>query len=412
MQTKNFFFLLFMGLLFFLNEVQSQEKSLTIVEKVDVIDVVAREPMLAEHPSGILFLCGYRNDSKVPQLWKSEDKGKNWSKVEVGSLAEGADGNSDVDLAIGLDGVIYFLSMKYTEVPLEDSTFDYNTMKGEHIAMGVSRDIGKTWEWTYLSHNDYDDRPWVALDSEKGVHVVWNDGKGVHYTRSLDQGTTWQKQPSIHPQGGSSHLSAGPDGQLALRITPACASGSAFHQGVDLIKISRDQGKTWQETSLPGTRDWHAELDKGTPRWVEPLAWDAQNRLYYLWSEGKELKLGMSQDDGQNWQTWTVAKSEQVLYFPYLSIKDEDIACTWLSGFEDSLRHHAAVLQIQADDLQIAQIAPQKLDIWAYYKETLGTGGEYFPLHRLSDGDFGMVTTIQNNWKNRWGFTWWRLRKK
>ncbi|MEM6319506.1 MAG: hypothetical protein AAF960_17675 [Bacteroidota bacterium] len=57
-------------------------------------------------------------------------------------------------------------------------------------------------------------------------------------------------------------------------------------------------------------------------------------------------------------------------------------------------------------------IDPQKLDIWSRfatgdYQRT--TGGEYYPIIPLSNGNFGMVTTIQNSKMNRNGFTWWEL---
>ncbi|MEO1655523.1 MAG: sialidase family protein, partial [Bacteroidota bacterium] len=305
--------------------------------------------------------------------------------------------------------------MRYTRIPEDTKNFDWNSMKGEHISLGVSSDEGKSWNWTYISKNDYDDRPWVEVASDGSAHVIWNDGKGVHYTYSNDQGKNWQKRPDIHNLGGSSHFAVGPEGQLAVRISPLSASGVTFNEGLDLLKVSLDLGKTWKTVELPGQRDWSPNMDKGTPRWVEPLAWDEAGHLYYLWSEGQALKLGRSQNNGQDWETYSVASSSDTIFYPYLTAKDGYLSCTWISGFDDALRHQAAVLQLNQGKLKVSRLEPQKLvEIQSRFGEStqLWTGGEYFPMKRLANGDFGMVTTIQNYKDNRLGFSYWILRLK
>lgn len=394
----------------------AQSPELIIKEKVDVISSLAREAMIAEHPNGDLYVTGYENASISPKLWKSTDRGKNWIQLETGTLEQGADGNSDVDLVIDEDGVIYLLSMKYTRIPEDalNSGFDFSTLQGEHIAVGVSRDEGMTWEWTYLSQNDYDDRPWIELASDGSAHVIWNDGKGVHYSRSTNQGKTWEQQPDIAAKGGSSHFAAGPNGQLATRVVPMSASGFAFDEGIELIRLSLDNGRTWQDVAVPGTRNWSEGFDEQNPRWVEPIQWDSEGNLYYLWAEGEgqELKLGVSDNNGQDWKTYLVASSKKMLYFPFLNIQNDQMAGTWVSGFGEDLRHHVAVLKIENDELTVTPLAPQKIsDLQSRWgtSPSLSTGGEYFPIITLSDGDLGIVTTLQNYADNRLGFTWWRL---
>jgi hypothetical protein len=71
---------------------------LVLSAPVDHLDALAREPMVVEHPGGALFVTGY-GDS-VPHLWRSSDRGGTWSPVNVGTEADGAAGNSDVDLDI------------------------------------------------------------------------------------------------------------------------------------------------------------------------------------------------------------------------------------------------------------------------------------------------------------------------
>ena len=391
----------------------TSERRLVVLDRVEVLHALAREPMLAQHPSGDLFVAGYRNASDEPQLWRSDDGGKTWKSVNVGNRENGADGNSDVDLIIDREGVIYFVTMRYTRIPPTLENLDSIQLQGEHIAIGVSEDRGGTWRWEYLSKNAYDDRPWVEVASDGSVHVIWNDGNGIHYVQSQDRGKTWIEQPQIYIQGGSSHFAAGPDGYLAVRVSPLSASGFTYHAGIDLIRLSNDLGSTWSTIPLPeGNRIWSSDLSQGILRWVEPLAWDRDNTLYHIWSEGKILKLGITEDLGKTWTIYEIETSEDTIYYPFLSIQHDVISCSWVSGFEADLRHHAAVIHITGSEVNLSKLEPLLLDeIKGRFNssELPATGGEYFPVQALPDGTFGMVTTIQDYKSDRLGFTWWRL---
>ena len=96
--------------------------ALIVEEPVHYTGSLAREPMIVEHPSGSLFVTGYNNKSVSPQLWRSENGGATWEPVNVGTPAEGADGDSCVDLAIGPDGTIYFMAMEYGPNTQDDSS--------------------------------------------------------------------------------------------------------------------------------------------------------------------------------------------------------------------------------------------------------------------------------------------------
>jgi len=98
----------------------SQHK-LIVKSSSEHLEVPAREPMLVEHPSGVLFAGGFHSESKSPQLWKSTDKGQHWTRVDVGDQSEGADGNSDIDLVIDEAGNLYFITLRYDFVNPEDS---------------------------------------------------------------------------------------------------------------------------------------------------------------------------------------------------------------------------------------------------------------------------------------------------
>jgi len=248
---------------------------LVLAQHVETLGPPAREPMIIEHPSGVQFVTGYMTPGR-PQLWKSLDQGATWTRIDVGSEAQGAIGNSDCDLAVAADGTIYFVSLIYN-----------GKEQGIGIAVGVSHDIGATWSWASISKVRFDDRPWVAIAPDGTAHIIWNNGGGVSHSVSRDRGVTWTTGLRIHYKGGSSHLAVGPNGEVAARIIPLSVAGSTYHHGVDLIAVSTDGGATWQKhpaelaaTWFTGSREtlqWHAariEVGDGEarPRVMESAA--------------------------------------------------------------------------------------------------------------------------------------------
>lgn len=372
---------------------------------MECLNGIAREPMVVQHPNGTLFLAGYGKPK--PQLWQSADAGATWSPVNVGSEADGAVGNSDVDLAIAADGTLYFVVMSYDRAQHE----------GLRIAIGTSRDAGASWTWTRLSDARYSDRPWVEVAPDGVAHVIWNDGSGVAYAVSRDRGATWQPQPRIHPQGCSSHLAIAPNGDIAVRITPVSASGNINHAGVDLIAVSSDGGASWTKHPAPGRRTWifpYPEGEDPMPRWVEPLAWDASSALCYLWTDPSGLWLASSTNRGADWTTWQLVQGGVLRYFPYLiARRPGELAATWFSGRGADIKVHLATIDIVQRDFppRVAEAAPFSPDTWEFGQKPgeprrRDTAGEYVPLLFLRDGRLALVTTIQDEQTGRFGFSW------
>jgi hypothetical protein len=399
-------------------------KTLVATEGVEHLDRLAREPMVVELSDGTLFVSGYDGDlEKSPGLWRSRDHGATWESVNVGSKADGAIGESDVDLAVGRDDTLYFVSM----------TYDRKAKEGTRIAVGASKNAGATWTWKVLSENRFDDRPWVGVAPDGTAHVIWNDGNGVRYEVSQDRGASWNERPRINDQGGSSHLAIGPRGELAVRITPPSASGNRFAPGVDLIAVSRDGGKSWQKHPAPGERDWSPDEGKGTPRWVEPLAWDGAGALYSLWGSQKGLWLARSPNQGETWTNWHIVERDEVSYYPYLIARGHgELAATWFSGKDDTLQAHVATIRVGHGKAppQVIESQPFQTEIWDRDPVVhRATAGEYIPIIFLRAGGLGVVTTIQSvvgieeivarqragttaiqsKPEKRYGFKWWKF---
>jgi len=391
--------------------------TLALAAPVDHLDVVAGEPMIVEHPGGTLFVAGFGASRKSgrktdePTLWKSQDGGMTWARVQVRTETNGAAGNSDVDLAVAGDGTLYFITL----------VFDEEKGEGGQISVGVSKDAGVSWKWTRLSKTRFDDRPWIEVAPDGTAHAIWNDGKGVRHVVSRDGGLTWKEQARIHPQGGSSHLAVGPKGEIAVRVTPASAAGDKYDEGVDLIAVSVDGGVTWRKHAAPGTREWNPRDDFPVPRWVEPLAWDERGGLYSFWTNLHGLWLARSVDQGATWKTWRLAESPVVAYFPYLIARGRgELAATWFSGWTKTWKAHVARIDVGEGEAppRFVEAPPFVPDSWrpnpSWPDDPLihDTAGEYLALSFLRKGGLAVVSPIKNKRENRYGFSFWKVEER
>ncbi len=383
---------------------QSDAFQLVLVDSSRFLGDPAREPMIAHHPSGALFVAGYGgahrgyrgSEPLVPRLWRSDDGGKSWARVDVGREQVAAIGNSDPELDVSPNGTLYFASLKY----------DPERQHGVSLAMGVSRDTGRRWHWQFLSERPFTDRPWVESARNGTAYAVWADTAGVLLSASANNGLTWSAPTRVHDDGGSSHLAVGPTGELAIRIGPSVAMAPSPDKGPDLVAVSTDGGSTWSKHPAPAQLPWHD--DTGVPRWVEPLAFDERGALYALWSEGGRMRLGRSEDRGATWREWTIAEDEGRFFFPYLSSKNGMLAATWMSHKDATglLRGHVALIDVRQGEPQVTRAAP------FYVESAPDPGGEYLAAAFLTDGSIAVVSPVQNYDRQQFGFDWRQYRAR
>jgi hypothetical protein len=387
--------------------------------RVEHLGFPAREPMVVELPSGTLFLTGYAGGvytkntgigQTVPELWRSSDRGATWTAVNVGTVSDGARGNSDVDLAAGPHGALYFVAL----------TYEPKIAEGTRVSVGVSENEGRTWRWATLSHERFDDRPWVAVTPDGAAHVVWSDEFGVYHSVSHDHGATWSTPDRISSKGGSSDLAAGPNGELAVRVIPLSAGGAKYAADADFVAVSTDGGATWHNHKVPGQRNW-TPAEGTIPRWVEPVAWDSDGELWLLWTEASGVWLAGSSDQGASWKSLRLVKTsgDTLSYFPYLAAgRKGRLAATWFSGAGDELRWRACEIWPgrKGSHLRFALSAPLAIDSWgpselpSSVPFVRSTAGEYLPVSFVKNGDVIVASPIQDPRANRYGFTFWRFK--
>lgn len=394
-------------------EPASSAPTITLADSSELIDRLGREPMVVQHPGGAIFVAGYGDT--VPHLWRSDDNGRSWATVNVGTRADGAVGNSDVELAVGPDSTLYFLNM----------SFDRQKLEGTRIDLATSRDGGATWQWQQLSDTRLDDRPWIDVSADNVAHAIWNDGAGVSYMRSTDGGRTWTERPHLHPMGGSSHLAVGPKGELAVRVVPISVSGNSFNAGEDWLFTSSDRGETWVKRTPPGTRVWEAMRDTTVnppgwneapqPRWVEPIAFDATGALFSLWGHENGIWLSRSRDLGATWTTWEIARDSAVTYFPYLIARgDGQLAASWFTGTGNAVVATVAYIETAGDGAPRVARAPSfppEAFQQGFPPDTAtvrSAAGEYLGMSFLRDGSLGVAVPIQHPAAQRLGFAFRR----
>ena len=177
-----------------------------------------------------------------------------------------------------------------------------------------------------------------------------------------------------------------------MRVVPFSASGNTFDPGVDLIATSTDAGATWHQAPAPGRREWDPmDAEKGFPRWVEPLAWDAQGALYSLWSNREGVWLARSSDHGTTWSSGELVKGGDLAYFPYLVARgDGSLAATWFSGMGETMRAHVVTIDAAHGRPRVTGEATFVPDTWTRQDpRQRETAGEYLALAFLDEGKLG-----------------------
>lgn len=119
-------------------------------------------------------------------------------------------------------------------------------------------------------------------------------------------------------------------------------------------------------------------------------------------------------DRGAEWTTWQLARGDDLRYFPYLTARRQgELAATWFSGRGEGIKVHVATIDIPQRDFppHFAEAPPFSPDSWEFAQKPgeprrRDTAGEYAAIAFLRDGRLAVVTTIQDDQRKRFGFSW------
>jgi hypothetical protein len=140
-------------------------------------------------------LSGFNNYNFTLAAYYSSDGGITWSDSQALIPLKGWGGVTDPSLAWDNQGNVYLLALPVA----------FNPVSSIGMSVYKSTDGGKSWGTPKLIHQSAgDDKQWIAGDPNNGnLYAVWDDISLLRFSRSLDQGATWQ---GIQNEAGPSIL--------------------------------------------------------------------------------------------------------------------------------------------------------------------------------------------------------------
>jgi hypothetical protein len=171
---------------------------------------------------------------------------------------------------------------------------------GPQIYYTRSLDNGTTWE---AERNITPGAPPAGKNlasiavADSIVHVTWTDTRGgprIYYTRSLDYGVTWEPDRSITP--------------VPSQFASVAVAGSIVHVVYADFRFGNDAPKIYYTRSLDNGINWDTEvpLAESLASWYPSVAVSGSH-VHAVWPDNRngdasEIYYKESLDDGTNWE--------------------------------------------------------------------------------------------------------------
>jgi hypothetical protein len=256
---------------------------------------------------------------------RSSDNGRTWSSINqdvIISFNDGVNAENGASIAANAAGDLFAVWSEdedgYAEIHYSISHDGGNTWSGQTADLILSYPGGP-----YNALN-----PWITVDHENYIHVVWNQvypqtGTGeIYYSRSLDGGMTWSSQTLeriiSYPDGGNSlEPRIAVDESDHLYVIWKEPDDSLSSRSVINFSRSTDHGDTWTGTTAdyPVTASFRIIL-------YPDMTVDADNYIHVVWKGTQdtaspyhyEIYHSRSTDGGL---TWSGLSGEQIVsYYP------------------------------------------------------------------------------------------------
>lgn len=213
------------------------------------------------------------------------------------SLDDGTTWGSDVCLTPAA-GVGYHPSVAVHDGSVHVAWTDMSA--GPQIYYARSLDDGTTWE---AAKNITPAAPPAGKNlasiavAESIVHVTWMDtrvGPQIYYTRSLDQGVTWETDRSITP--------------VPSQFASVAASGAIVHVVYADFRFGDEVPKIYYTRSVDSGGNWETEvpLAESFASWYPSVAVSGSH-VHAVWPDNRhgdiaEIYYKSSPDDGTTWE--------------------------------------------------------------------------------------------------------------
>ncbi|MCA1812434.1 MAG: glycoside hydrolase [Halobacteriales archaeon] len=304
-------------------------------------DLPGAEPVVAVANDGTVYVEGIGTTlldgqrTNVNKAWRSDDGGAHWLDITPPLL--GQERSNDGFLA--LQGSTVFVSNVFSLTldlyRSEDKGQDWTPVPVPHIPLLMHR------HWLVpvgsALHLVVEALPPAFLPFLAGqpppVPATGTPNEGLWYLRSNDGGLTWEAPVQIDPNvnfAGQGNLVASADGQKLYVLRYADADGAltpSYQQGQWYVLASEDGGSTWQRRdAFPLT----TELASA----VEPLALLRDGTLAMAWSQlvanHSLLHLATSADGGRHWsKPMLLGQGAVTQAQPWLAAHADRVGLVW-----------------------------------------------------------------------------------
>ena len=187
----------------------------------------------------------------------------------------------------------------------------------DEIYCKKSTDSGATWTTKRLTYNSGDSRsPSIAADSNDHLHLVWYDetpgNNEIYYKKCTDGGATWMTKRLTYNSGDSYFSSIVVDSQDHLHVVWADLS----YGGHEICyKKSTDSGATWTTKRLT--------YNFGSSQFPDTHV-DSYGNPYVVWHDNTpgnyEIYYKWSTDGGSTWTTERLTYSSGDSFYPAIAV--------------------------------------------------------------------------------------------
>lgn len=325
-------------------------------------DKSAAEPNIAVLDEDTLFLTAPVGDAEQPNtlegaawLWRSTDGGESWEVLRDPWIRD----EDSLPDQVPLDGV--FCSCDADVVTSPDGWVYYSDWwiagflgPGNYL-IEASGDGGETWQKmpVTIPHARSVDRQWLVAGDDGFVGLFYSyfgtvpvttgeadtpiNGRAIQAVFSDDHGQTWSPPVDVVAAGPSeafqiAHPRMLPDGTLVMPYGYVDVADDFWTDPSEVrLAISEDQGQTWEQVTVAKVPEGFDNL------WAVQGAVDGTGQVHVGWAArtGQNMTVfhAQSDEDAGNWSQPHALRADGINALPWVAARgDGQVAIGWYGG--------------------------------------------------------------------------------